>query len=113
MRERSSCETPHAPSPPTRRRRSLPISSRPRTALPCVPSWSRPFVTAHRVRMKKIYDLVIKNVRIVRPRGDAVHEADIAIRDGRFAQVSSSIDASKAKRVYDGKKRLAFPGVVD
>ncbi|TAK86508.1 MAG: hydantoinase [Betaproteobacteria bacterium] len=62
--------------------------------------------------MKK-WDLLIRNVRIVRPQGDAVHEGDIAIAGGKFAAIASSLDAKNAKRVYDGKGRLAFPGVVD
>ncbi len=62
--------------------------------------------------MKK-WDLLIRNVRIVRPHGDAVHEGDIAIAGGKFAAVASALDAKNAKRVYDGKGRLAFPGVVD
>ncbi|HVL35157.1 MAG TPA: dihydroorotase family protein [Burkholderiales bacterium] len=59
------------------------------------------------------WDLLIKNVRVVRPQADAVHEADIAIAGERFAAVSPSLDARRAKRVYDGKGWLAFPGVVD
>jgi len=59
------------------------------------------------------YDLLIKNVRVVRPRGNAVHEADIAIAGGKFAKVAPGIDATLAKTVHDGKGRLAFPGVVD
>jgi len=62
--------------------------------------------------MKK-WDLLIRNVRIVRPRGDAVHEGDIAVANGKFAVIASSLDPALAKRVYDGKGRLAFPGVVD
>jgi allantoinase len=63
--------------------------------------------------MNRTYDLVIKNVRVVRPQGDAAHEADIAIKDGRFAKVGPALNASLAKSTYDGKGRLAFPGVVD
>jgi allantoinase len=63
--------------------------------------------------MKRPYDLVIRNVRVVRPQGNAVHEADIAVRDGRFAKIAPDIDASGAKEVYEGEGRLAFPGVVD
>ena len=59
------------------------------------------------------YDLLIKNVRVVRPQGNAVHEADIAIAGGKFAKVAPGIDPTRAKEVYDGKGRLAFPGVVD
>src|SRR3954466_13011357 len=61
----------------------------------------------------KKWDLVIKNVRIVRPQGHAVHEADIAIREGKFAKIGGEIAAKEAKDVYDGKGHLAFPGVVD
>jgi allantoinase len=63
--------------------------------------------------MKKAYDLIVRNVRVVRPQGQAVHEADIAIRNGKFAAIAGGLDAKTAKRVYDGKGRLAFPGVVD
>ena len=59
------------------------------------------------------FDLLIKNVRVVRPRGQAVHEADIAIRGGKFAKVQPGIPAAQSKKTYDGKGRLAFPGVVD
>jgi allantoinase len=59
------------------------------------------------------YDLLIKNVRVVRPHGDAVHEADIAIKGGRFAKVAPGIDPATARKTYDGRSRLAFPGVVD
>jgi len=59
------------------------------------------------------YDLLIKNVRVVRPHGNTVHEADIAIRGGKFAKISPDIPAKEAKQVHDGKGRLAFPGVVD
>src|SRR5438270_7397585 len=61
----------------------------------------------------KKWDLVLKNVRVVRPQGHAVHAGDIAVRAGRFAKVGGDIPAKEAKQVYDGKGRLAFPGVVD
>jgi allantoinase len=59
------------------------------------------------------YDLLIKNVRVVRPHGSAVHEADIAVARGKFAKVAPGIDVALAKTLHDGKGRLAFPGVVD
>jgi allantoinase len=59
------------------------------------------------------YDLLIKNVRVVRPQGNDVHTQDIAIKGGKFAKIAGSIAAREAKTVYDGKGRLAFPGVVD
>ena len=59
------------------------------------------------------YDLLIKNVRVVRPHGNAVHEADIAVHRGKVARVAPGIDVARAKAVHDGRGRLAFPGVVD
>jgi allantoinase len=59
------------------------------------------------------FDLLLKNVRVVRPHGNTVFEADIAIKDERFAKVAPGIDTGRAKQVHDGRGRLAFPGVVD
>ncbi|MEO6409374.1 MAG: hydantoinase, partial [Burkholderiaceae bacterium] len=63
--------------------------------------------------MKPEFDLLIKNVRVVRPQGHAVHEADIGITGGRIARVAPGIDIGRAQTAYDGRGRLAFPGVVD
>ncbi|GAB4036829.1 MAG: amidohydrolase family protein [Rubrivivax sp.] len=59
------------------------------------------------------FDLIVKNVRVVRPHGNVVHEADIAIKDGVFALIAPGLDPQRAKAVHDGRGRLAFPGVVD
>ena len=59
------------------------------------------------------FDLLIKGVRVVRPHGNTVHESDIAIRDGKVAGVAPAIDGARAAEVFDGRGRLAFPGVVD
>ena len=61
----------------------------------------------------KKYDLLIKNVRVVRPDAKAVEDADIAITGGRFSRVHPALPPGEAKAVYDGKGRLAFPGAVD
>jgi allantoinase len=61
----------------------------------------------------KKYDLIIKNVRVVRPDAKAVEDSDIAVAAGKFASVRPGISVGDAKSVYDGKGRLAFPGVVD
>ena len=60
------------------------------------------------------FDLLIKNVRVVRPHGNAVHDADIAIAGGKFAKVAPAIDAdAREARSTTASGRLAFPGVVD
>ncbi len=58
-------------------------------------------------------DLVVKNVRVVRPNHPEVESLDIAIEDGRFARLAPDIDPSEANEVVDGGGLLAFPGVVD
>ena len=59
------------------------------------------------------FDLLIKNVRVVRPQGNVVFDADIAVHAGQVALVAPGIAVERAKSVYDGRGRLAFPGVVD
>jgi allantoinase len=63
--------------------------------------------------MSQAYDLLIKNLRIVRPQASGVLDADIAVKDGKFSRIAPNLPAADAKEVYDGKGRLAFPGVVD
>ena len=59
------------------------------------------------------YDLLIRNVRVVRPGASSVEDADIAIAGEKFATVGTNLPVREAKAVYDGKGWLAFPGVVD
>lgn len=58
------------------------------------------------------YDLVIKNLRIVRPGDDDTPTRDIAVKDGKIAAVEADIPTG-ATATADGKGRLAFPGLVD
>ncbi len=60
-----------------------------------------------------MFDLVVKDVRVVRPNNPEVASLDIAVKDGRFARLAPDIDPSGASEVVDGGGLLAFPGVVD
>jgi allantoinase len=62
---------------------------------------------------KPTLDLVIKNVRVVRPTAAGVVGADLGVRDGQIARLEPGIPPSAARQVYDGRGRFAFPGVVD
>jgi allantoinase len=62
---------------------------------------------------KKEFDLLIKNVRVVRPNAAMVETMDVAVTGGKFAKIAPTIASGTAKSVYDGKNRLAFPGLVD
>jgi allantoinase len=62
------------------------------------------------------YDLIISNVRVVRPGTDTVIEADIAVSGGVIARVAPGLAAgagTTAAQIFDGRGLLAFPGVVD
>ncbi|MGI9309094.1 MAG: dihydroorotase, partial [Gammaproteobacteria bacterium] len=61
----------------------------------------------------KEFDLLIKNIQVVRPGGNAPEDADIGIKDGRFAKIGPNLSADAAASVYDGQGYLAFPGLVD
>lgn len=58
-------------------------------------------------------DLLLKNVRVVRPDHAEPEVADIAVADGRILEIGRQITPSEGARVIDGAGRLAFPGVVD
>ena len=59
------------------------------------------------------YDLLVKNVRVVRPNKSQVQKLDIAIADGKFARIARAIPPGEARKTVDGRNRLAFPGLVD
>ena len=58
-------------------------------------------------------DLLIKDVRVVKPHSLSIETADIAISDGKFSRIAPNIDPATAHEVVDGRQRLAFPGVID
>ena len=63
--------------------------------------------------MEKAFDLLIKNVRVVRPRKDKVELLDIGIKNGSVHTLHPDINPGMAKEVVEGNNYLAFPGVVD
>ena len=58
-------------------------------------------------------DLLVKNVRVVRPDRPEVTDADLGISGGKFVRIEPGIPAEEATEVVDGRGRLAYPGVVD
>ena len=63
--------------------------------------------------MSKAFDLIIKNVRVVRPKKTSIDRFDIAIKDGRIEGLAPDFLADQAEQIFDGKNSLAFPGCVD
>jgi allantoinase len=63
--------------------------------------------------MSKLFDLVIKNVRVVRPNKTSIDCLDIAIKDGKTDRLAPDIREEQTERIFDGRNHLAFPGCVD
>ena len=61
----------------------------------------------------KIFDLIIKNVQVIKPKENGVNHCDIGIKDGVFKRLAANLDPNDAHEVYDGGNKLAFPGLVD
>ena len=58
-------------------------------------------------------DLIVRDVRVVRPGGGEPFRADIAIADGVVAEVGPDLAVPEGTEVHEGRGLLAFPGVVD
>ena len=58
-----------------------------------------------------MYDLLIKNGRLVTP--DRIFEAEIAIQDGKYAAFLTPGTEVDAKEVIDAEGNLVFPGIID
>ncbi len=63
--------------------------------------------------MTRPYDLLVKNVRVVRPNKNTVELLDVGIKGGKFAALTRGIRPEDANEVIDGKNLLGFPGCVD
>ena len=63
--------------------------------------------------MSKAFDLIVKNVRVVRPKKSTVDRFDIAIKDGKIEGLAPDLAADQAEQIFDGRNSLAFPGCVD
>jgi allantoinase len=59
------------------------------------------------------FDLVIKNVRVVRPRSQAFDLLDLGIKGGKFSQIAPEIAVAEGQEVIDAHGLLGFPGIVD
>lgn len=59
------------------------------------------------------FDLVIKNVRVVRPNHNSIARLDLGIKNGKFARIAPEINPELGNEVFDAKELLGFPGLVD
>lgn len=61
--------------------------------------------------MSRPYDWIVHGGQVV--TGEAVTQMDIAIRDGRFAEVAPDLDPALAHEAVDATGLLVFPGIID
>jgi allantoinase len=59
------------------------------------------------------YDLLIRNLEVVRPLETQLRRADVAISGGKFVEIAAGIDPAAAHHVLDADGLLGFPGLVD
>jgi allantoinase len=60
-----------------------------------------------------MYDLLIKNAKVVRPNQQGASLTDIAISNGKIVKVAPGMEVGENQKTYDAKNQLAFPGLVD
>lgn len=59
------------------------------------------------------YDLLLTNGRILDPSQNIDSIADIAFKDGKVQEISSTLDKEKASQVRDVSGKLVTPGLID
>ena len=64
-------------------------------------------------RRRQFHDLLIQNGELIDPSRNLRARADIALRDGKIAEIATEIPAASAWRVIDAKQLLVAPGLVD
>jgi dihydroorotase len=60
-----------------------------------------------------MYDLLIRNGHVIDPAQSLDGRLDVAVSDGRIAEVAAQIDAAQARRVVDVDGDLVTPGLID
>ncbi|MDC1172696.1 amidohydrolase/deacetylase family metallohydrolase, partial [Alphaproteobacteria bacterium] len=59
------------------------------------------------------YDLLLTNGRILDPSQNIDSIADIAFKDGKVQEISSTLDKEKASQIRDVSGKLVTPGLID
>jgi dihydroorotase len=59
------------------------------------------------------YDLLLKNGHVIDPKNGVDTMMDVAVKDGKVAQVANNINVSSAEKVIDVKGLYVSPGFID
>ncbi len=60
-----------------------------------------------------MYDLLIKNGKVIDPANKIDDRRDIGINNGKIAAIATSIESSEAKKVISARNRIVTPGLID
>ena len=63
--------------------------------------------------LSQTYNIVIKNGHVIDPKNNIDEILDVAISNGKIAQVAKNIDTRNTKQVVDAKGLYVTPGLVD
>lgn len=59
------------------------------------------------------YDIVIKGGHVIDPKNNVDAVMDVAIKDGKIAQLAANIDGKQAAQVVNAKGFYVTPGLID
>lgn len=71
------------------------------------------FVFFSSVLFAQTYDIVIKGGHVIDPKNNVDAVMDVAIKDGKIAQLAASIDGKQAAQVVNAKGLYVTPGLID
>ena len=60
-----------------------------------------------------LWDTLIKNALVFDGRSDAPQPLDVAVQDGKVAELGPDLDASQARELVDAEGRWLTPGLWD
>lgn len=63
--------------------------------------------------MPNPYDLLLKGARVIDPANDLDQTTDLAIKDGKIANVNPSLDTTDADHTVDVSDYIVTPGLID
>jgi len=75
--------------------------------------WTVAFMTACHLVGAQEYDLLIKNGHLIDAKNELDQAMDVAVLDGKVAEVSANIPVEKAKKVIDATGLYVAPGLID
>jgi len=75
--------------------------------------WTIAFLAACNSVGAQEYDLLIKNGHLIDAKNELDQAMDVAVLDGKVAEVSANIPVEKAKKVIDATGLYLVPGLID